>query len=454
MRKPIILIVSYCLLTIHAYPQWSWRELGGLDALSANWFIETICSDQVGNIYAAGYFSDSSNNCFVAKWDGNQWSQLGAPNGAVMNAGIHSICADTNGNIYAGGDFTNSSWNRYVAKWDGINWNELGGFNSITPLGNYGIYSVCTDHSGNIYTAGDFSMSSYRSVAKWNGAAWSELGGANSLLANGSILSLCSDAAGNIFAAGGFTNSSGKRYVAKYDGTSWTELGGLNALSANNNINSICSDLAGNIYAGGTFTNTQGSGWTVFKYDGNTWTALVSGSNWFNNVIWSVCTDAVGNVYCGGAFHNNSGFQYVAKWDGSNWNAMGPANGSGIHFQGIIKSVYVSSNGSVYTAGKFTNANSHFYVAVYADETSLNSYNQENEIQLTPNPVSEFITIHSKNYQVKEVSIFDIHGKMLLNDKIQEARSQTINLSNLSPGLYFVRLKNDSGVTIFKIMKE
>src|SRR6185295_12685799 len=64
--------------------------------------------------------------------------------------------------------------------------------------------------------------------------SWSQLGVVNGVVADSYISSVCSDASGNIYAAGQFTNSSGKKYVAKYNGSSWSELGGLNGLAPNN----------------------------------------------------------------------------------------------------------------------------------------------------------------------------------------------------------------------------
>jgi Secretion system C-terminal sorting domain len=139
---------------------------------------------------------------------------LGGTNSLGANSPIYSICSDASGNIYAAGEFTNSSGNGYVAKYNGSVWSELGGLNALGP--NIGIYSVYCDAAGNIYAAGTINNGSSYYVAKWNGINWSELGGTNSLAANNRIVSVCSDAVGNIYAAGNFTNSSGKHYVAKY----------------------------------------------------------------------------------------------------------------------------------------------------------------------------------------------------------------------------------------------
>ena len=42
--------------------------------------IAGICTDESGNIYAAGYFTNHSGNSYVAKYNGTVWSELGGAN--------------------------------------------------------------------------------------------------------------------------------------------------------------------------------------------------------------------------------------------------------------------------------------------------------------------------------------------------------------------------------------
>jgi Secretion system C-terminal sorting domain/Domain of unknown function (DUF5122) beta-propeller len=314
-KKNLTLLLPALFLFCSHIKAQSWSELGGLNGLSAGSSIFSVCSDASGDIYAAGWFTNSSGKKYVAKYNGSAWSELGGLNGLAANGEIWSLCIDASGNIYAGGYFTNGPNNTgkyYIAKYDGSAWNELGGLNGLAAIGP--IQTVCSDASGNIYAVGAFTNSSGKQyVAKYNGSSWSELGGLNGLAANNLILSVCSDASGNIYAAGGFTNSSGNKYVAKYNGSVWSELGGLNGLAANSGIYSVCSDASGNIYAAGWFTNSSGN-WYVAKYNGSAWSEL-GGLNGLaaNGQIYSVYSDASGNIYAAGWFTNSSGKKYVAN---------------------------------------------------------------------------------------------------------------------------------------------
>jgi hypothetical protein len=233
----------------------SWLNIcAGSNPATAGSFL-TLCTDPQGNLYCGGTFKNSSNLCFVAKWNGSSWTSLG--NGPPSNPGsiIRSICSDANGNIYAAGMLKNASGNYYVAKWNGSNWSELGtGANALNA--NDQIYSIISDHSGNIFAGGIFKNdSNYTYVAKWNGSSWAELGGTQHMLKGlGEIKTLLTEG-NNVYAAGSLLDSAlNNRYVAKWNGTSWTDLGKLNATA---DILSLCADPAGNIYATGLFVNNQ-----------------------------------------------------------------------------------------------------------------------------------------------------------------------------------------------------
>ena len=52
-------------------------ELGG-NTLMADASIRTLCTDRADNIYAAGWFTNSSGKYYVAKWNGSTWANWAA----------------------------------------------------------------------------------------------------------------------------------------------------------------------------------------------------------------------------------------------------------------------------------------------------------------------------------------------------------------------------------------
>jgi len=204
----------------------TWSQLGtGSHALNANGIIYSLATDKSGNIYAAGRFSDSVINYtghpYVAQWNGSKWSELGTGVNALSpNGYIKTILTDSLGNVYAAGSFTNAAGYYYVAKWNGTNWSELGTIGN-TLNANLEIITMTMDHSGNIYAAGSFTDGNgYPYVAKWNGTSWSELGTGNvALNANNTIEAIAFDNSGDLFAGGEFTDAGNNFYVAEWNPT-------------------------------------------------------------------------------------------------------------------------------------------------------------------------------------------------------------------------------------------
>jgi len=94
-----------------------WSELKS-DSSIFNYTIHQIAVDSSGNVYAVGYFTNgptnSSGTYYVAKWDGTTWNNLGNLN---ANGSILSITIDAAENIYVGGWFQDSNQTRYIAKY-------------------------------------------------------------------------------------------------------------------------------------------------------------------------------------------------------------------------------------------------------------------------------------------------------------------------------------------------
>lgn len=68
-----------------------------------------------------------------------------------------------------------------------------------------------------------------------------------------------------------------------------------------------------------------------------------------------------------------------------------------------------------------------------------------------PNPVWNELTLNSiANYEISEAAILDLTGQQLLRVKGQNS----IDVSKLNPGLYFIKVKSDSDEFSLKFIKE
>ncbi len=107
-------------------------------------------------------------------------------------------------------------------------------------------------------------------------------------------------------------------------------------------------DGSGNLYIGGSFTVVGGivaNG--VAKWDGTNWSALGSGINSYVSAL--AFSGSI--LYAGGGFTTAGGgaANYIAKWDGTNWSALGSGMNRGV-------SALAVSGSNLYAGGGFTTA--------------------------------------------------------------------------------------------------
>lgn len=76
----------------------------------------------------------------------------------------------------------------------------------------------------------------------------------------------------------------------------------------------------------------------------------------------------------------------------------------------------------------------------------------DNKINIYPNPFENYISIEAGN-QTCQVRIFDLAGKLLLNQKV--TCTNPINTEKLLPGIYFIEIRDENGnqISVQKISK-
>ncbi|MCD2260539.1 DUF7619 domain-containing protein [Psychroserpens luteolus] len=73
-----------------------------------------------------------------------------------------------------------------------------------------------------------------------------------------------------------------------------------------------------------------------------------------------------------------------------------------------------------------------------------------NTVSIYPNPTNGLITIDSK-LVIKSVRLYDVQGRKVQDFIISE--NQTIDISNVSKGVYLLEIRTDSGISNLKILK-
>ena len=76
-------------------------------------------------------------------------------------------------------------------------------------------------------------------------------------------------------------------------------------------------------------------------------------------------------------------------------------------------------------------------------------------VRVYPNPAADVIQVHCAGLDVLvgSVEVFDVYGK-LLNIANVVGNPANINVSALSPGIYFLRLTTNQGIVTKRFVKQ
>lgn len=84
--------------------------------------------------------------------------------------------------------------------------------------------------------------------------------------------------------------------------------------------------------------------------------------------------------------------------------------------------------------------------------TATNDKNLVNNVQIYPNPATQVIHINSPEEYIQQVDIFDLMGKNILSQNIDNQQFTTISIENLPHGFYKILIKKEKTVTTAKLI--
>ena len=87
-------------------------------------------------------------------------------------------------------------------------------------------------------------------------------------------------------------------------------------------------------------------------------------------------------------------------------------------------------------------------ILTYLNKSNSNSFN----VIIRPNPFDNFIYLNEKNGHRFNYTIFDLHGKAILNS-LAKANSFEIDLSEFATGMYIIKIDLESNINYYKIIK-
>jgi hypothetical protein len=340
----------------------------------------TVFDDGTGPaLYVGGTFTSvggvAANN--IAKWNGSSWSALGTGMNSLVFA-LTVFDAGSGPALYAGGDFTIAGGvpTRFIASWNGSAWSTLAGGEAGSFVLSLTVFNDGTGAAlyagGNFSTAGNVTVNQ---IAKWNGASWSALGSgmAGGLGSSTFVQAMTEydDGSGPaLYAAGSFSSAGGvpASLIAKWNGSSWSALGsGISGGDAGNppftrSLAAFDDGSGSALYVGGPFLMAGGGAVDrIAKWHASSWSPLVRGTSGLSNIVEAVAVFDDGNgpaLYVGGEFQSAGGMQVnsIAKWNGSNWSALGSGMGGTQPYVGALTVFDDGSGPALYAGGGFSSA--------------------------------------------------------------------------------------------------
>lgn len=127
--------------------------------------------------------------------------------------------------------------------------------------------------------------------------------------------------------------------------------------------------------------------------------------------------------------------------------------GSG--FDNSVYSAIELINGSILASGNFKSYNgsfeSSYLINLYGNSSlTIDDFNHTNDLIIFPNPVNDIVNISSLSLlNIFSIHIFDLQGKLLI-----ESSDNKISVSNLSNGMYVIKIITDSGEITKKFIKK
>ena len=93
----------------------------------------------------------------------------------------------------------------------------------------------------------------------------------------------------------------------------------------------------------------------------------------------------------------------------------------------------------LFASGDNLDTSKHPKLQIWYTSTSVNDIIDENKITVYPNPCSSKLKIESSKYEIKTLKIYDMLGQVIYNEVLSvNQKSQSIDVSKLNPGIYFI----------------
>jgi hypothetical protein len=490
--KTITSIFALAIFSHFTQAQWTQKGADIYGQASQDLFGSSIAMSQDGFVMAVGAPEHSTVNgevgmVRVLEWNGTDWVQRGQDivGDVEWNLFGDAVALSSDGSVLAVGapgietfdPNQGTAGNVKVFSWNGNSWDQMGAV--LTDYGDFDLFGAGLALSSDglrLAVGAPRTSAGNIQVFDWDGNNWVQVG--STLIGNqsGTFLgrSLFFSPDGMTLTAGGDrfngNTTAGGVYTYEWDGNDWMETADqIDGDIAEDKFGSAISMSYGTdtlIIIGANQNDDNGNNAgkaVVYKRDGDTWTQYGSAltgdvaNGWFG---YSVGISGDGSRIIVGAPRNagngiGAGQVKIYDWNGTDWQQLGNDFYGSAASDECGRSVVMNYNGRIAAIGaplndgNWTDAGQ---VRVYEDGIQgLNTLSNSN-IKIYPNPVENILHIDGLEEGKVEYAFVDLSGRVVLQGALDTENS--INVSQLSEGVYTLQLEKDGGVVTEILVKE
>ena len=420
--KQSVLILAFTFANFNFSFANGWQPMGsGTDRAAITIFLDSIN----GEIYFGGQFflTDSLPTRGIAKWNGVVWDSVGS---GLKHFQTNRAISKYNNKLYSDGGFSISNINNILGSFDGFEWDTV-------KNGLDGSVYQMKVLNEQLYISGFFQSadgSPCNMLVTWNDTNFTCL----NLPFDGWVGDFINYNNTLVF-GGNFFDDSLNIDIALMDSTGFQLLG--HPIYGGVSVVNSLAIYQGDLYVAGNFSSSAGNeGNNIMRWDGSQWYDVGGGTD---NSIWKIKVFN-GELYACGTFQVAGGILTgsIAKWNGTIWSSVT----SSIIGPGI--SDFLFFNNDLYICGLFNQIDGVTMnnIAKYVGINQNISNNLIGSLILSPVPSGGLIKIHLQYGNLKEIRLYELTGKQVrsisCNSSIQE-----LDISTLSPGLYFLDAISD-----------
>jgi uncharacterized delta-60 repeat protein len=426
--------------------------------------VYSIATQSDGKILVGGLFNTykgvTENRIIRLNSDGSKDATF--VTGTGFNSFVYSIATQADGKILVGGDFTiynGVTENRIIRlNSDGskdTSFNPGTGFNST-------VWTIVSQADGKILVGGDFIT--YNGVTENRIIRLNSDGSKDATFVTGTgfnntVRAIAIQTDGKILVGGSFSTYNGvtENRIIRLNNDGSKDATFVTGTGFNTSVWKIVTQADGKILVGGDFTTYNGiteNRIIRLNTDGSKDSTFITGTG-FNFYVNSITTQTDGKIVVGGDFTTYKSITenriVCLNADGSKDTAF--ITGTG--FDSRVQTITLKADGKILVGGDFITYkgdNSSAYLIGLHSEASLSttSFDTANAFVIYPNPVQDVLHLQANNFTtIKGVKIYNLQGKVVLEDT-----NDTINVSNLSKGLYIVKIITEEGEVTKKFIKE